>query len=73
MSGWSVSDEADHTYYFPDGFEIGAGEAVTLRTGSGSDTSSDLYWGSGSPIWNNNGDTVVVVNGAGEVVLCREY
>ena len=73
LSGWSVSDEADHTYYFPDGFRIDSGERVTLRTGSGSDTEADLYWDSGSPIWNNGGDTVIVENDAGEVVLRREY
>jgi len=73
VSEWSVSDEADHTYHFPDGFEIESGETVTLRTGSGSDTESDLYWGSSSPIWNNNGDTVIVRDRSGEVVLRESY
>jgi micrococcal nuclease len=73
LSGWSVSDDVDHTYRFPDDFEVGSGETVTLRTGSGSDTDTELYWDSSSPIWNNNGDTVIVENGAGEVVISREY
>jgi micrococcal nuclease len=73
LSGWSVSDEANHMYQFPDGFELGSGDEVTLRTGSGSDTETDLYWGSGSPVWNNGGDTVIVENNVGEVVLRREY
>jgi competence protein ComEC len=60
-------------YQFPDGFELGSGDEVTLRTGSGSDTETDLYWGSGSPVWNNGGDTVIVENNVGEVVLRREY
>jgi micrococcal nuclease len=73
LSGWTVSDEADHIYYFPDGFSLGAGETVTLRTGSGTDTSSELYWGEGAPVWNNGGDTVVVQDESGSTVLSRSY
>jgi len=73
LSGWSVSDEADHTYQFPDGFSLGDGDTVTLRTGSGTDTDSELYWESNSPIWNNGADTVTVRNNEGEVVLDRGY
>ncbi len=73
LSGWTVSDEADHTYYFPDGFTLGAGETVTLGTGSGTGTSSDLYWGEGAPVWSNGGDTVVVQDESGSTVLSQSY
>jgi len=46
LSGWTVSDEADHTYTFPEGVTLDAGAQVTLRTGSGTDDETDLYWGS---------------------------
>jgi hypothetical protein len=38
-------------------FSLPAGKSVTLHTGKGSNTSTNLYWGSGNYIWNNTGDT----------------
>jgi competence protein ComEC len=73
MSGWTVADDADHTYTIPDGFTLGSGETVTLYTGSGTATESELYWGSGSPIWNNDGDTVIVTSSEGDRVLEESY
>ena len=73
LSGWTVKDEADQSYEFPEGFTLDAGGTVTLRTGSGTDTETELYWGSGSPIWNNDGDTVIVSNGEGERILEESY
>ena len=73
LTGWTVEDEAGASYAFPDGFRLDAGERVTLHTGSGTDTERDLYWGSGSPIWNNGGDTVIVRNSQGDVVREVSY
>ncbi|WP_436927665.1 lamin tail domain-containing protein [Halosimplex amylolyticum] len=73
LSGWTVADAADHTYTFPDGFTLDTDATVTLHTGSGTDSNTDLYWGSGSPIWNNDGDTVIVTNHEGDEVLREEY
>lgn len=56
LEGWTLEDEADHTYTFPN-FNLDAGSTVTIHTGSGDDTSTDLYWGSGTTVWNNAGDT----------------
>jgi len=68
LAGWTVEDEAGATYTFPDDFSLAAGESVTLHTGSGTNTATDLYWGFGSPIWNNGGDTVTVRNAQGDIV-----
>ena len=73
LSGWTVEDEAARSYEFPQGFTLEAGATVTLRTGSGTDTETELYWGSGSPIWNNAGDTVILSNADGERVLEVSY
>lgn len=73
MSGWTVSDEGGHTYTVPSGFTLPAGETVTLNTEDGTDSESDLYWGSGSPIWNNGGDTVTVRGSDGTVVAEKSY
>lgn len=73
LSGWTVSDEAGHTYTFPSGASLGIGEAVTLHSGSGSDTASDRYWGAGQPVWNNGGDTVTVEDDSGTLVTSKSY
>ena len=72
LSGWTVQDEAGHTYTFPD-YTLGAGERVTLHTGSGTDTASDLYWGAGAPVWNNAGDTIIVETADGTRLLAESY
>jgi competence protein ComEC len=73
LSGWTVQDAAGATYTIPDGTTLEAGATVTIHTGSGTDTEIDLYWGSGSPVWNNGGDTVMVTNANGDEVLREEY
>jgi len=73
LSGWTVEDEAGKQYTFPDGFTLGPGATVTLRTGSGTDTQTELYWGAGSPVWNNDGDTITVTEPDGEHVLTEGY
>jgi len=57
LTGWEIKDEDNkHTYTFPS-FQLEAGATVTLYTIEGSDTETELYWGSGNPFWNNDGDT----------------
>ena len=73
LSGYTISDAAGNTYTVPDGVTVDAGATITLRTGSGTDNATDLYWGSGSPIWNNGGDTITVAAPNGTVVLEGTY
>ena len=73
MTGWVVGDEAGKTYQFPDGFMLDSGAAVTLHTGSGTDTEADLYWGAARPVWNNGGDTVTVTIAEDKVEIEEEY
>jgi hypothetical protein len=73
LGGWTVRDEADHVYRFPNGYTLAAGETVTLHTGSGTDSQTDLYWGEGRAVWNNGGDTVIVRDADGREVTRREY
>jgi len=81
LTGWRVRDAAGHLYVFGT-YTLAAGKTVTIHTGSGSNTARHRYWGSGSYIWNNDGDTarlrrpngtlvdVCSYSGAGSVVNC---
>lgn len=72
MDGWQVRDEAGATYTFP-AFELAPKEFVTLHTGTGVDTSTDLYWGMARAVWNNGGDTVYLYNASGELIDQYSY
>jgi len=73
LGEWTVQDEVGKSYTFPEGYTLGAGERVTLHTGSGSDTDTELYWDAGSPVWNNGGDTVIVTDHDGREILTERY
>jgi micrococcal nuclease len=73
LAGWTVSDEAGRSYTFPDGATLEPGATLTLHTGSGTDAGGRYYWGLGRPVWNNDGDTVVVRDADGRVVVTRSY
>lgn len=73
ISGWRVEDAAGHSYAFPPGTELAAGASITLYSGVGEDTASEAYWGRGSAVWNNSGDTVSVFDAGGALVLRHSY
>ncbi|EJN58925.1 DUF4350 domain-containing protein [Halogranum rubrum] len=72
VTGWEVQDEVGKTYTFGS-FTLDAGATVTLHTGSGTDTDTDLYWGKGGAVWNNGGDTVYLYDASGTLVTSTSY
>lgn len=72
LDGWTLSDAAGHTYEFGD-ITLDSNASLTLHTGSGTDTETDVYWGSNRPIWNNDGDTIIVQNASGDIVAQTSY
>jgi hypothetical protein len=73
LTGWTISDESsNHRYLFPN-YVLPAGAKVTLRSGLGSNTGSELFWGSRRPIWNDDGDTVFIKDAQGNLVLSHIY
>ena len=73
LSGWQIRDEADHSYTVPNGVRLKPNAKITIHTGSGENTNTDLYWESGQAIWNNGGDTVIVVDTEGTTVFRETY
>lgn len=72
MTGWHVKDKAGTTYTFP-AFTLPAGGHVKLHTGKGTNTATDVYWGRGRAVWNNDGDTVYLYNSASVLVDLYSY
>lgn len=56
MTGWFIKAETGEKYDFPDNFTLQDGRRVKVWTGTGSDTASNLYWGSTEEIWVDHGN-----------------
>jgi micrococcal nuclease len=73
LKGYAVENESGKHFDFP-GRVCQKGQTITLHSGHGTDTNTDLYWGvSGSAIWNNDGDTVKVLDPQGYIVEDYAY
>ncbi|GBE22839.1 thermonuclease precursor [bacterium BMS3Bbin01] len=74
LSGWTLRDGSSvHRFVFPAGFELLPGAGVTVHTGCGRDSSKDLYWCADGPIWNNEGDVVILSDDSGALVSSITY
>jgi LysM repeat protein len=67
LTDWTLSDEAGHTYTFPD-FSLWGGGAINIHTAGGSNTTTDLFWDQPSAVWQA-GSLVVLRNAEGEVFV----
>jgi len=74
LSGWTLRDGSSvHRFVFPAGFELLPGTGVTVHTGCGRDGSEDLHWCADGPIWNNEGDIVMLFDDSGALVSSITY
>jgi hypothetical protein len=71
LNGWKITDQgALHVYTFS-GYSLKAKSTVTLRSGSGNNTATTLYWNKYSFIWNNTGDKASLYNAQGKLVSTK--
>jgi ribosomal protein L35AE/L33A len=73
LTGWSLKDEKNHVYKFPSGFTLAPGTSVKVRTGIGTDSGTDLYWGRKAAVWNNTGDIAYLLDPQGKVQAQRGW
>lgn len=73
LTGWRIEDDAGRSYTFPDAFTLAPDETVTVRSGSGEDTDTDLHWGADRAVWDNTGDSVFLYGAEGTLVLKESY
>ena len=76
LGGYEVTDREAGTSIsatFPSGFTLSPGEQVRVTSGSGSPTDDEIFMGSGRPVWNQDGDIVVVNDPSGNTVFEYEY
>jgi hypothetical protein len=73
LTGYTIQDSRGATFEVPAGVGLDAARTIRLHTGTGDRSESDLYWGRSQPVWNNDSDTVVVLDSNGETVLDYSY
>jgi micrococcal nuclease len=72
LMNWMLLDEANNDYVF-ENFILGNSSSFTFYTGSGTDSETELYWGSEKSIWNNGGDTLYLRDSQGFLVVYYSY
>ena len=72
LTGWKLFDESETTFVFPT-FTLGAGDSVSVWVRSGANDASNLYWGRGSSVWNNSGDTATLQDSMGYTIDSCTY
>jgi micrococcal nuclease len=76
LTGWTVQDEANHRYTFP-AYTLAGGASVTLHSGPGANTLTELFWDnrgqSCNAVWNNDGDTLFLRDLNGDLILSNSY
>ncbi len=71
LSGWVLRDESsEHRFRFPDGTTLPAGRRLRITTGCGG-VDGVLAWCADGPVWNNDGDSVLLLDRWGRVVAHR--
>jgi len=69
ISPTTISNKLRHVHWFTPK-NLAKGDYVFLRTGNGVDTSHKnragtttyvIYWGLGTPVWNNTGDAGILI------------
>ena len=74
LGGWGIRDESTRNrLVLPPGVGLAPGETLRIVTGCGTNGGRVVYWCSDAPIWNNDGDTVIVTDPDGNVVDRRVW
>jgi len=68
MNGWTLSDEGENYEYPFHSFILSPGADVTLFSGSGQDSATELYMGFDRAIWNNDGDVATLKDDQGTII-----
>jgi len=72
LTGWTIKDRSFNLFSFPE-FELEPKAEVTLRSGSGKNTKSEIFWNSKYPIWDNDGDALYLRDKDGNLILFKSY
>ena len=65
LTGWRLHDQGGvHVFTFP-AFTLPGLSWVRIHTGAGTNSATDLFWGPGSDVWNNDGEIATLYDASG--------
>ncbi len=73
LGGWQLREGNGDVVNTLPSFSLAPGASVRIHPGEGRNTAHDLFGESGSPVWNNGGDSVTLVDAAGEEIASVPY
>ncbi|MGV8176959.1 MAG: thermonuclease family protein [Candidatus Bilamarchaeaceae archaeon] len=73
MGGFYLKDAGTTLYFFGNGTAVSASGTITVHSGCGMDSASDLYWCRKTPVWNNAGDRLFLRDSDGKLVINYDY
>jgi|GEM_PF-2894792 len=73
LTGWYLVDGDGHAYFFADGRELPPGAELVVHVGRGRDTDGHAYWGSSSPVLDNDHETLKLVGGESDRTIRLSY
>ncbi|WP_049937104.1 lamin tail domain-containing protein [Haloplanus natans] len=73
LSNWYLVDGDGKMYFFFDGRTLRPGEELVVHVGGGRNTDRHVYWGSSSPILDNDHETLKLVDGDTERTVRLSY
>ncbi len=68
LAGWAVRDESTTNRYVFGEVTLPPGGRIRLRTGSGADAATEIYWDSPAGVWSNRGETALLLAPSGAIV-----
>ena len=69
MSNWIIKDESRKTLVIPKPFITG----LSIHSSGGEDNETDIFWDSNTNIWNNDRDTLYLLDSESKIILHESY
>lgn len=73
LSAWTLSNDRNDVFTFPAGFSIPGGADVTIHSGCGENSQTDLYWCSSGPVWDDSKDEALLQTADAKIVDMYTY
>lgn len=72
LHGWELRDAEGGVNVLPD-FTLASDEQIRVHPGEGRNTDTDLYGEGHAAVWNNEGDTITLLDQSGNVIDSQTY
>ena len=73
LAGWSLRSRAGESYTFPADTVVTRGTGLRVYSGEGRDTETTLFWNRDSPVWDDMGDCVELIDPRGDVMQVQHF